>query len=676
MYKVGVVGAGTMGAGIAQKMAQEGFSVILVDVQPDYVDKGIAVIRSMLRDAVEHGVFSQAHADRALERLTGTVDYDVLADADLVVEAVFEDLDVKGQVFKKLDHVCGPDTVLGTNTSSFLVHKIAAFTDRPERVLGMHYFYHPAKNRLLEIIPHQGTSQAALEKALLLGKLHGKTCIVVKDAPGFAVNRFFVPFLNESVRILQEGIADIATIEQAAKRAFSIGMGPFELMNVTGIPIAVHASTSLANELGAFYRTAELLKKQMESRKNWSLDGAVDETKVPAIMDRLCAATLGVAAHMVDEQVASMEDIDRGARIGLRWSKGPFELINRIGPHRVCEAAVALHRLHPDFAVPRLIEEHAATGKLFEFTYVDLRLKNDFAFITINRPEAMNALNPQVVDQLTRRLEEAENNPKVSSIVIQGAGKAFVAGADIGFFVENIREKRLDRTIEFTKKGHDLLLRLESSPKLTIAVVDGLSLGGGSELAFACQAIVATQAGTFGFPETGIGIFPGLGGMIRLTKQIGPELAKYYIFTGRILSAREALDLGIVTALAEPAKLDDVIRATAARARPEKYRTREIPALFRDRKTICSNGNASALLHGRPVSGVEAAFAVETARIIASKAPRALRMVDMLIDEGSKVSIREAIDMELARLEEIFSTQDALAGLQAPPGKAPAYQGK
>jgi len=385
---------------------------------------------------------------------------------------------------------------------------------------------------------------------------------------------------------------------------------------------------------------------------------------------------LGVAAHMVDEQVASMEDIDRGARIGLRWSKGPFELINRIGPRRVYEAAVALHKLHPDFAVPRLIEEHAATGKLLEFTYVDLRLKNDFAFITINRPEAMNALNPQVVDQLTRRLEEAENNPKVSSIVIQGAGKAFVAGADIGFFVENIREKRLDRTIEFTKKGHDLLLRLESSPKLTIAVVDGLSVGGGSELAFACQAIVATQAGTFGFPETGIGIYPGLGGMIRLTKQIGPELAKYYIFTGRTLSAREALDLGIVTALAEPAKLDDVIRATAAKAQPEKYRTREIPAVFRDRKIICSNGNASALLHGRPVSGVEAAFADETVRIIASKAPIALRMVDMLIDEGSKVSIKEAIDMELARLEEIFSTQDALAGLQAPPGKAPAYQGK
>ena len=111
--------------------------------------------------------------------------------------------------------------------------------------VGLHYFYHPAKNRLLEVIPHETTSDDTIAKSLLAAKLHGKTSILVKDAPGFAVNRFFVPFLNEAARMLEEGMANIPTIEAAAKQAFRIGMGPFELMNVTGIPIAVHASTTL-----------------------------------------------------------------------------------------------------------------------------------------------------------------------------------------------------------------------------------------------------------------------------------------------------------------------------------------------------------------------------------------------------------------------------------------------
>src|SRR5690606_21646637 len=111
---------------------------------------------------------------------------------DLVVEAVFEDLEVKGNVFKKLDKICNPKTIFATNTSSLFVKDIAQFTNRPEKVIGMHYFYHPAKNRLVEVIPHEGTSEETVETTLLIGKLHNKTCIVVKDSPGFAVNRYFV----------------------------------------------------------------------------------------------------------------------------------------------------------------------------------------------------------------------------------------------------------------------------------------------------------------------------------------------------------------------------------------------------------------------------------------------------------------------------------------------------
>ena len=328
-------------------------------------------------------------------------------------------------------------------------------------------------------------------------------------------------------------MADIPTIEEAAKQAFKIGMGPFELMNVTGIPIAVHSSTTLGNEIGPFYATAEILKAQMEKNENWDLSGEIDENKLPTVIDRFLGVCLGVAAALVDEGVASIEDTDRGAKIGLRWSMGPFEIMNKVGIDKTYAAVEAIAKKYPDFKMPGILARQKELDKPFDFNFVDLEIKNNIAFITINRPEAMNALNETVVTQLDHCFSEAENNPDVKAVVFQGAGKAFVAGADIRYFVNKIKADRIQDIYNFTRKGQDVLLNIENSEKLTIALLDGLSLGGGSELALACQAVIATPAASMGFPETGIGIFPGMGGMARMGRMTGPELAKYYVFTGQ-----------------------------------------------------------------------------------------------------------------------------------------------
>jgi enoyl-CoA hydratase/3-hydroxyacyl-CoA dehydrogenase len=322
--KIGVIGAGNMGSGIAQKIAQEGIHVVMIDLKDALVERGLGNIKQTLEEAVERRILKPDQVEEILSRVTGTSDFQAVADADLIIEAVFEDKKIKSDLFKKLDQICSDKTILATNTSSYYVSEFAGQTARPDRFIGLHYFYHPAKNRLLEVIPHEGTSSDTVETSLLAAKLHGKTSIVVKDAPGFAVNRFFVPFLNEAARMLEEGPADIPTIEAAAKQAFRIGMGPFELMNVTGIPIAVHSSTTLGNELGPFYATSDILKAQMDKNENWDLSGDVDESKLPAVVDRFYGVCLGVAAALVDEGVASIEDTDRGAKIGLRWSMGPF----------------------------------------------------------------------------------------------------------------------------------------------------------------------------------------------------------------------------------------------------------------------------------------------------------------------------------------------------------------
>ncbi|RLC17460.1 MAG: 3-hydroxyacyl-CoA dehydrogenase/enoyl-CoA hydratase family protein, partial [Deltaproteobacteria bacterium] len=248
--KIGVIGAGNMGSGIAQKIIQEGINVVMVDIKDEFVERGLSTIKNLLQEGVERKIFTTKQVEEILSRITGTTDFNAVADADIVIEAVFEDKQVKIDLFKKLDGICAEKTIFATNTSSFYVRDFVEHISRPDRFVGLHYFFHPAKNRLLEVIPHDGTSRETIETSLLAAKLHGKTSILVKDAPGFAVNRFFVPFLNEAARMLEEGIASIPTIEEGAKRGLKIGMGPFLLMNVTGIPIAVHAATTLGDELG------------------------------------------------------------------------------------------------------------------------------------------------------------------------------------------------------------------------------------------------------------------------------------------------------------------------------------------------------------------------------------------------------------------------------------------
>ena len=165
--KIGVIGAGHMGSGIAQKLAQEGFEVVMVDMEDKFVENGISTIKSILQSGIKRKIFTQDHVDTFLSRITGTTDYQAVADADIVIEAVFEDKDVKTKLFQRLDGICQDKTIFATNTSSFYVSQFADKINRPNRFIGLHYFFHPAKNRLLEIIPHDTTSKETDRKSVV-----------------------------------------------------------------------------------------------------------------------------------------------------------------------------------------------------------------------------------------------------------------------------------------------------------------------------------------------------------------------------------------------------------------------------------------------------------------------------------------------------------------------------
>jgi len=637
--KIGVIGAGHMGSGIAQKVAQEGIDVVLIDIKDEFVYNGLLTIKKLLQSGIKRKIFTQDQVDEILTRIKGTTDLNAVADADIVIEAVFEDKQVKTQLFKNLDNICSEKTIFATNTSSFYVSEFAKQIKRPDRFIGLHYFFHPAKNRLLEIIPHTGTSNETIEKANLFAKLHGKTAITVKDALGFAVNRFFVPSSNEAARMLEEGLGNLPTIEEGSKRAFGIGMGSFEILNVTGIPLAVHASQSLGEELGLFYGTPDILKSQMDKNEDWDLmNGEVEEDKIQAIVDRFHGICLGVAATLVDANIATIEDVNLGAKIGLRWSKGPFEIMNHIGIEKTYDVVKSITQKYPGFKMPDILTKQMELGKPFKFNVVDLNIKEDIAYITINRPDAMNSLNEAVVEQLSEKFSAAENNPEIKAIVFQGAGKAFIAGADIQFFVDKINADKIKDIEAFTRKGHELFLRIENCSKKTIAILDGLSLGGGSEMALACQFILATKAGSMGFPETGIGIVPGLGGMFRMERQVGSSLTKYYVFTGQSMSAKEAHDLGIIYKILQPNEILETISEIIDLADYDKYRERSIPKNFQEIARTCNSQNIRNIFESETLTGLTDELMTGFTKTLGYKSPIALKMANEIMDEQADLS--------------------------------------
>ncbi|MFO0591645.1 MAG: 3-hydroxyacyl-CoA dehydrogenase NAD-binding domain-containing protein [Polyangiaceae bacterium] len=668
-----VVGAGNMGSGIAQKMAQSGFPVILVDLDDEKVRRGLAIIDKTLAEGVARKVFKPEQVEQIRGRITGTADFGALAAADLVVEAVFEDLGVKRGVFERLEKVVRPDAILGTNTSSFAVTDLAEGLAHPERVIGLHYFYHPAKNRLVEVIPGKKSDAAAVRRAWTVQEQIGKTPIASADASGFIVNRYFVPWLNEAVRILQEGVANIATIEAASKKTFGVGMGPFELMNVTGVPIALHAATTLGQAFGPMYAPAEKLAEQVKSGALWPLDGTAEEALFEKVGSRLAAVTSLVAAQLVSEGVASIEDTDIGARVGLRWPRGPFEMMNRLGVEKACSLVSELAGKW-GFEVPKVLADQAISKKPFVFELVRSNVNDGVATITVQRPDAMNALNEAVVGQLAERFHAAAADPTVKGIVIAGSGKAFVAGADIRFFVKNIEAKDLKKTYDFTKDGQDLLAAIDACPKPVVARLHGLALGGGVELALACDYLIATPAATLAFPETGIGIYPGLGGTQRTSRRIGVGLTRWMVFTGQTLGAEEAKAMGLVDMVVPHADLESAIRGAIEKGVPGERVRPALSAKHAAMEAFFAANDADALREGKADTKGDDNLAKAMKRV-GGKAPIALRLSQKLIDEGAKVSLAEGLAMEMAHLNEIFSTKDAYEGLSTLGKKTPVYVG-
>jgi len=388
--RVGVVGAGTMGAGIAQIAAQGGYETRLHDPMPAALETGIERLRAALAKGVSKELWTEQEAEAASTRVGAAMSLTELGECDLVVEAAPEDLQLKRELFAALAEACGPDTILASNTSSLRVTEIATGIAQPERIVGMHFFNPPTRMKLVEIVATEESRSAALDATAEVGRRMGRTPIRAKDSPGFIANRLARPFTLESLRMLAEGVADAETIDRICRLGGGFRMGPFELIDLIGLDVNLSVARSFYAQGGEpeRWRPSEIQERMVGKgslgRKTGRGfyeygDGAHREPDpdlgietptldpgelakidpaAAAILPRLIAQIANEAAFALEEEVGSPADMDTAMRLGFNWPRGPLELTKLIGAGQAAALLETLCQRHGNAyrPAPRLLD--------------------------------------------------------------------------------------------------------------------------------------------------------------------------------------------------------------------------------------------------------------------------------------------------------------------------------
>lgn len=560
--RVLVVGAGTMGHGIASVCAASGYEVDLVDVSEDVLDSARMKIGWSLKKLEERGAIKSA--TEVLQRIKTSTNLEECAKtADFVIEAVVEKTEVKKEIFRKLDDNCRPEVILSTNTSTIPISDIASATKRPEKVVGLHFFNPPVLIRFVEIVRGSKTSDETLLKTVEFAKSIGMDYIVVeKEVPGFVVNRINVRVFNEAVRLIEAGYRP-EEIDAVVRYRIGMPMGLLEVVDFSGVDVLYNVIRELANR-GMDVEVPETVKRMIEEnrlgmktgRGFYEYEGFYSRAKIlPRFAYRLnplslIAVGINEASWLLRNGVATRESIDKAMVLGMGYPKGILEIADDFGLDNVLKA---LEGREADPLLKQMVSEGKLgkkSGEGFykwiyekkEFGPVIYEKRDKYAVITMNRPEKLNALNEEMWKGLNRAFIEAENDPEVRVVVLTGKGRAFCAGDDIA--VMGSWKTFLDGKDFFTGVAVPLLNTIANYKKPLISLVNGIAFGGGLELNLAFDIVIASDDALFAVPEGLIGAIPPIASSLGLAV-LGRKMMRYCL-TGDQMDAEEAKQIGIV----------------------------------------------------------------------------------------------------------------------------------
>jgi len=590
--KVAVLGAGVMGHGIAELAALAGFETYLRDIKQEFVDKGMGMIKNSLDKFVQKKRITQEMADQAWSRLKGVVDFDeAVKDADFVIEAIPEVMDLKKQTFKELDEKTPKHAILATNTSTLPISEIASATTRPEKVIGMHFFNPPPLMPLVEIIRGDKTDDETTQTTADMARKMGKEVVICrKDVPGFIVNRLLGPLLAEAARTVERGEATVEEIDSALAYKVGLPMGVFLLADYSGIDTIVKASEETKKREPESPGPQKLFVEKYEKGEygwkagkgfyDWSKGRPSIPTGVGDKFDPipLFGPVINAAAWLIRNDVTDPEDIDKSVKLGLGYPKGICEMADEWGIDKIVNILKEKEAKYGDYYKPDpLLEEMVSKGHtgvkagkgFYDYagagwTYRDTIFKREppLAWLIFNRPTRLNAISPELIADLDHCLTELWDDEEVKVLILTGAGdRAFCAGADISGFVGGTPSTGF----EATRRLQMVTQRMEKFPKPIIAAVNGFALGGGLEIAMACDFRLASEKASFGQPEIMLGIIPGAGGTQRLAKYVGLGRAKEMVMLGDRISAEEAHRIGLVNRVFPIDKFEEEVKNFAMR---------------------------------------------------------------------------------------------------------------
>ena len=743
-----IAGAGTMGASLSQAYAKSGFNVGLVDVSDEILDRALETIESELASARKSGIFTDSQTQEIKSRIVATTRYGESCKAKglkLVIESATEDIEIKKKIFRTLDELCAPHVVLASNTSSLEVNILARETKRPDKVVWMHFFYLPHKNRAGEYAGTDTASPESIETAAQYMKLAGKVASpILSSRKGGAADVIFVSLLLEAARMKDEGF-DVPAIEAAGKKAFNIPLGFLSLMDHTGIPLGLIAMRSFSDSSNPddplykaydnFFTPSKSYEGLMERYERAGDKSAVkwvseeDQKKQPEdlmlvdiLKNRFLAVAFMTATEVVEAGVIEMEEVDKLCQNAFLWKKGPFSLMNTMGITEalriVAERMELSHKREINFPVPKLLIRQAQLNKPWVLTsssvIFSLEKRDEVARIMISNPAAANTLDSQAVRDLKTSFRRANEDKKVKAIIFDSAPiKTFIAGTHIGNFLRNIKLSNFLSLRSETGFWQEVVFHeMTGSGKPKIAIVDGAALGGGAEVALAFaldphSLVIITDRTSYAFPETRLGIYPGLRGTLTLPqcmyeatedKDLALGLCRYYILTGKSISSPGVIKfLGLADFLVPARKRDELtdvlvqaiignggipmspdqleslpIEELPAELTPEEEEElRVMKGVFLEEDFIPT---LFAYNEGRapiPYQGGSRVFVEEAARLVAKNSPHAVKVANELITKGfddflKGKSLDERAQRELdSYLLPTLQHLDALEGLTA-----------
>ncbi|HZY47234.1 MAG TPA: 3-hydroxyacyl-CoA dehydrogenase NAD-binding domain-containing protein [Candidatus Bathyarchaeia archaeon] len=665
--RTAVVGAGTMGHGIAEIMALAGLSVNLTDAYPEALERAKGMIAESVQKLAKSGKIKDDDARKTLARISYVNDVaDAVKSSDLVLEAVPEVLDLKRKVFASLEKHARRDAILATTTSNIRVSSISAGTRSPERIVGLHFFNPPVIMKLVEVIRGEETTSESFESAYDFARKLGKIPIkVLRDSAGFVVNRVIAPeTLLLSLLLDRNMIASTAEVDNFA-RSQGLPMGPYELMDYVGLDTVLSSLEYFASELSPDYnhyaRLKEMVSKGQLGRKTgkgfyeWKSGKAevpkVEPTSKLELTDFL-ALEVNEAVKLIEEGAATPQDIETGVIRGMSRPFGPISVAQGLTNAEVKKKLEELTKMFgvQVFAPTASIRE----GKLREIISstaprAAIRAEAKVAtapadatrtsgeatgLITVDRPASRvarmtiantknNLIDRHVLAELKQSLDSLWNDKEVNVVILSGRGDNLSAGADVSQFFASGMD-----FAEVSRNGARIIRMLSEIPKVTIAEMKGYVLGAGLELSLNCDIRVATDDATIGFPEVTLGLVPGWTGSQRLSKLVGMSRALRYILSGERFSGREAYEMGLV----------------------------------------------SKVYGKENISEETVRFAEGIAKRVA---PVSAALAKRLINKGSEVSTDNGLEMEAMAMGLLYSTEDLKEGVSAFLGKRqPEFKGK